>query len=173
MTLPSLTLRHLGLALVAAASLACSTRRPASRPGDAVDDAGARAAIAAVSREFSARYERGDAAGMVALYPPHGVILPPGTAAMRGPEALARYWTLGPGARVLEHRVTADSVVVAGPVAYDWGTYRVRTQDAAGAVREGGGKYVIVWRETAPGTWRIHVDMWNAGPPAPRPASSP
>ena len=106
---------------------------------------------------------------MVALYTPDGVILPPGRAASSGPAALTRYWTQAPGHRVLEHRATPDSIVVVGPVAYDWGVYRVRTQDPAGATRETHGKYVIVWRETAPGTWRIHVDMWNAGPPPAQP----
>ena len=131
-------------------------------------DSAARAAIVAASREFSARYERGDAAGMVALYTPDGVILPPGRAASSGPAALQAYWALPPGYRVLEHRVTADSIVVVGPVAYDWGVYRVRTQDPTGATDESHGKYVIVWRETAPGVWRMHVDMWNSGPPTRR-----
>ena len=100
--------------------------------------ADARAAIMATSREFSSLCERGDAAAMVALYTP----------------------------RVLEHRATPDSIVVAGPVAYDWGTYRVRTRNAAGEERETLGKYVIVWREVSPGEWRMHLDMWNSGPPA-------
>lgn len=107
---------------------------------------------------------------MVAIYTPDGVILPPGRAAMRGAEALLQYWTLPPGMRVLEHVATPDSIVVAGPVAYDWGAYRVRTQDSTGTARETHGRYVIVWRETAPGTWRMHVDMWNAGP---APAATP
>jgi ketosteroid isomerase-like protein len=155
-------MRAIALFSLVASLLGCAPLRLGVTTGS--DDA-ARAAIAAVSREFSTRYERGDAAGMVALYTPDGVILPPGRPALRGPAALTQYWALAPGFRVLEHRVTADSVVVLGPVAYDWGTYRVRTQDAAGAVRDGGGKYVIVWRETSPGVWRMHVDMWNAGPP--------
>lgn len=164
---PLATFASLGAAALASAALGCASPGPrAASPAASADARAAIAAIAAVSREFSARYERGDAAGMVELYTPDGVILPPGRSAMQGRDALTQYWTLGPGSRVLEHRVTADSVVVVGPVAYDWGTYRVRTQDAAGATRDGGGKYVIVWRETSPGVWRMHVDMWNAGPPA-------
>ena len=132
------------------------------------DTSDARSRIMATSREFSARYERGDAAGMAALYTPDGVILPPGRNASSGVRALTAYWTLAPGTRVLEHRATPDSIVVAGSVAYDWGTFRVRTQDSTGTTREGFGKYVIVWRESPPGTWRMHLDIWNASPrPAP------
>src|SRR3712207_8568514 len=50
---------------------------------------------------------------MVALYTHDGVILPPGRPALRGAAALREYWTLPAGMRVVEHRVTADSVVVA------------------------------------------------------------
>lgn len=67
---------------------------------------------------------------------------------------------------MLEHRATPDSIAVVGPVAYDWGKYRVRTRNAAGEERETLGKYVIVWREVTPGVWRMHVDMWNSSPPA-------
>ena len=143
---------------IAASSAACATAR---RPTRAMDS---RAAIAAVAREFSARYERGDAAGMAALYTSDGVALPPGRRAVRGRAALEAYWRLAPGARVTRHRVTPDSVVLAGPVAYDWGTYEARGAGADGATWTAYGKYVIVWRETAPGTWRMHVDMWNAAP---------
>ena len=121
-----------------------------------------------VSRDFSARYERGDATGMAAIYTADGVAMPPGRNAIRGLAALTEYWTLAPGVRVVEHRATPDSIVVAGPIAYDWGTFRVRTQADTAAARESAGKYVIVWRETAPGTWRMHLDIWNASPPPPR-----
>jgi ketosteroid isomerase-like protein len=121
--------------------------------------------IAAVSREFSARYERGDAAGQAAIYTDDGVIFPPGRAAIKGRAAIEEYWRLPAGRRILRHRVTADSVVIVGNTAYDWGTFTVRSEQN-GQESSGGGKYVIVWREVAPGDWRMHLDMWNSGPPA-------
>ena len=151
--------------MLALLTTACATA-PAARGASASPDA--RSAIMAVSREFSARYERNDVAGLVALYTPDGVILPPGRGSMRGVTELTRYWSRPEGTRVLEHRVTPDSIEVVGSVAYDWGTYRVRTQEGDAAPREVFGKYVIVWREQSPGVWRIHVDMWNSAPaPAP------
>ncbi|MDF1502954.1 nuclear transport factor 2 family protein, partial [Roseisolibacter sp. H3M3-2] len=137
----------------------------ASAPRAATRDAVA--AIAATSAEFSRRYERGDADGMVALYTPDGVALAPGRAAIRGAAPLREYWGAQARTKVLSHVATPDSVVVAGSTAYDWGVYRARFLDGAGAERETVGKYAIVWRETAPGTWRMHVDMWNQGAPAP------
>ena len=120
--------------------------------------------IAAAAREFSARYERGDAAGQAALYTDDGVIFPPGRAAIRGRAAIEAYWRLPTGERVTSHRTTADSVVLVGSTAYDWGTFAV-TGERNGQAYSGGGKYVIVWREVQSGDWRMHLDMWNSGPP--------
>ena len=142
------------------ACAACGRARIAQAP----EPETARSAIAAASREFSARYERGDAAGQAALYADDAVILPPGRAAIRGRSAIQAYWTLAPGQRVLAHRVTADSVLMDGGAAYDWGTYTVRGE-RNGEPYAGGGKYLIVWRQDRSGAWRMQLDMWNAGPP--------
>jgi ketosteroid isomerase-like protein len=123
-----------------------------------------RSRIAAASREFSARYERGDAAGQAALYTDDGIIFPPGRVAIRSRPEIEAYWRLPAGDRVTSHRASADSVVIVGSTAYDWGTYVV-TGQRNGQTYSGGGKYVIVWREVQPGEWRMHLDMWNAGPP--------
>ncbi len=128
------------------------------------DAASARERIAAVARDFSARYVRGDAAGMAELYTEDGVILPPGRAAITGRDSIEAYWRWAPGQRITSHRTVPDSIVVVDSVAYDWGTYTV-AGERNGDAFSGGGKYVIVWREVKGGVWRMHVDMWNAGPP--------
>jgi ketosteroid isomerase-like protein len=73
---------------------------------------------------------------------------------------------------VLEHRAMADSMIVEGSVAYDWGTFTVRGE-RNGEEYSGGGKYLIVWREVERGRWLMQFDMWNAGPAtnAPRPGT--
>lgn len=120
--------------------------------------------IAAAAREFSSLYERGDAAAMAAIYTEDGIIFPPGREAITGREAIERYWRLAPGQRVISHRTISDSIVVSDSIAYDWGTYTV-SGARNGERYSGGGKYVIVWREVRDGVWRMHLDMWNSGPP--------
>jgi ketosteroid isomerase-like protein len=39
--------------------------------------------------------------------------------------------------------------------------------DGGGGERTQRGRYVIVWRETEPGVWKMHVDTWSAAPPRP------
>lgn len=153
------------LSLVLAASLSTSISRSACaqpRRSESAD----RAAIAATAREFSARYMRGDAAGMTALYTEDGVIFPGGRPMIRGREAIQQYWTMPPGVQMVEHQTVSDSVVIVGNTAYDWGTFhsRVSRDDEPG--NRGYGKYVIVWRRGDDGQWRMHLDIWN-GSPAP------
>ena len=159
---------QLPLLLAASLALAGCVRVRASH-SVASDDRLAR--LAAVSREFSARYVRGDAPGMAAIYTDDAVIFPPGREAIRGRPAIEAYWRLSPGERVTSHVVTPDSVVLEGTTAHDWGTYRV-SGERNGQPFAGGGKYVIVWREVSAGDWRMQLDMWNAGPPAQAAASA-
>jgi ketosteroid isomerase-like protein len=156
------------LVRLAGLALACTTLAACVRVNVRTSSSSAErlAQVAAVSREFSARYERGEAAGQAELYTEDGVIFPPGRPAIRGRTAIEGYWRQPAGDRVISHRVTADSVVFEGATAYDWGTFAVRGE-RAGQAYSGGGKYLIVWREVTPGTWRMHLDMWNAGPPRP------
>lgn len=150
----------LGLALAA-----CATAGGPRTGGGIGSDAEALAAIGRVSRDFSARYMRGDAAGMAAIYTDDAVIFPPGRPAIRGRPALEEYWRLAAGERIIDHRVTSDSVVLRGDIAYDYGTYVVRGERGGKPFGPTHGKYVIVWREVAPGDWRMHLDIWNGSPP--------
>lgn len=153
------------LALVLAASLSTSISRPASaQPRRSEPDD--RAAIAAIAKEFSARYMRGDAAGMTALYTDDGVIFPGGRPMIRGREAIQQYWTMPPGVKMVEHQTVSDSIVIVGNTAYDWGTFHSRVSRNGEAGNRGYGKYVIVWRRGDDGQWRMHLDIWN-GSPAP------
>jgi ketosteroid isomerase-like protein len=122
-------------------------------------------AIGRVATEFSARYMRGDARGMAELYTESGVIFPSGRPIIRGRDAIAAYWTLAPGAKVIEHKTTADSVIVLGNTAYDYGTFRSRNSRDGQPGNPGYGKYVIVWQRQPDGRWLMHLDIWNNSPP--------
>lgn len=118
--------------------------------------------------EFSRRYMQGDARGMAEMYTEDGAILPPGRPIIKGRAAIAEYWTLAPGVRVVEHRTSPDSIVVRGDIAYDYGTYVARTERNGQSGNAVHGKYVIVWRRQDDGRWLMHLDIWNASP-APSP----
>ena len=155
-------------ALVAASLGSACMRVRVNRGGSESASSDAIAAITRVATEFSARYMRGDAAGMAAIYTDDGVIFPGGRPAIRGRPAIEAYWRLPANERVTMHKVTADSVVVRGDIAYDYGTFMVSGERDGKPWGPSHGKYVIVWREVSAGDWRMHLDIWNSSP-APTP----
>ena len=66
--------------------------------------------------------------------------------------------------KVLDHKTTADSVVIVGNTAYDWGTFRSQSSrdGQIGPVRYG--KYVIGWEKQPDCRWLMHLDIWNGSP---------
>ncbi|HUQ80521.1 MAG TPA: DUF4440 domain-containing protein [Gemmatimonadaceae bacterium] len=150
------------LTVLALTTIPCAARaQGASRAADL-------AAIGKVAADFSARYVRGDAQGMAQLYTENGAIFPGGRPIMRGRAAIAEYWTLPTGTKVIEHKTTADSVIIVGNTAYDYGTFRARNEKDGQPGNVGYGKYVIVWQRQGDGRWLMHLDIWN-GSPAPQP----
>jgi len=136
----------------------CAARSQASASGDI-------AAIAKVAAEFSQRYMRGDAQGMADLYIENAAIFPGGRPIIKGRAAIKAYWTLPPNVKVVEHKTTADSVIVVGNTAYDYGTFRAVNSRDGQVGNPGYGKYVIVWQKQRDGRWLMHLDIWNNSPP--------
>lgn len=163
--------RFLVLSLLCLAAAPAGCRFSGAPPPSAASAASDSAAIHAVSREFSAAYVRGDAAAMGAAYTDDAVIFPDRSEAIAGREAIQRYWTLQPGARITRHTATPTEIRVEGDIAYDHGVYEIAGERNGQAWGPSHGKYVIVWRRGADGAWRMQLDMWNSRPPQPQPAS--
>ncbi|HEU4463559.1 MAG TPA: nuclear transport factor 2 family protein [Gemmatimonadota bacterium] len=127
--------------------------------GQDAPDAGA--AFDRVYEEFSRAYRDGDPAGVAALYTDDAWYLAPGDSIQRG-EVLRHFEWLSsyePGrGPVVEFEIVDRAVT--GDLGYDVGYYRIR---AAGAPEESasGGKFIVVWKRGADGTWRIHADGYS------------
>ena len=145
-----------GLVLLAGALLSGPVLHAQVAPSDS-------AAIQRLGRQFSAAYMRGDAAAMANLYTSDAVIAPERSEWITGREAIARYWTLGPGRRITRHVLTPNRIVVDGEHAYDYGTYEIAGERDGLSGGPSRGKYVVVWRREQ-GGWRMQLDMWNSGP---------
>ncbi|HEX6039863.1 SgcJ/EcaC family oxidoreductase [Longimicrobium sp.] len=130
---------------------------------ETVPDQGEVARIQELSRRFSEAYVANDIETMVRMYTEDAVIFPGNSEALRGSEAIRRYWTQAPGSRVTMHRATPTEIRIDGDHAYDYGNYEISGQRDGTAWGPNYGKYVIVWRRTPEG-WRMHLDMWNSRP---------
>lgn len=118
------------------------------------------------SAAFSQNLVAGDIDAVVAAYTDDAKIFPGGQDILRGSEAIRRYWTPGPDrkSQTVYHRVNQEEISITGSEAYDWGYYEGRTRYEDGKETPWKGKYVIVWKETAPGVWKIYLDIWNRVP---------
>lgn len=152
----------IGAALLIGASSAAPAQ---SGRGSAADIA----AIRKAGAEFSRLYMKGDNEAMAKIYTEDGVIFPPGRPMISGRKAIAEYWKLAPGVTVVDHQTVADSIIIRGDIAYDYGTFRARNARDGQPGNPGFGKYVIVWRRTGP-QWLMHLDIWNGSP---APATNP
>jgi ketosteroid isomerase-like protein len=63
--------------------------------------------------------------------------------------------------------LTTMDVGGGGNTAYETGNYSLTIQPESQAAMTDSGKYVVVWKKQADGTWKLHVDIWNSSMPLP------
>jgi ketosteroid isomerase-like protein len=148
--------RFLLLPLLAFALVACQT--PETVPAEATptrtvaDIEADRAAIEALSADYTAAVQAGNPAAVSALHADDALLHPPNEPAISGREAIDAYFARIHAEPVDLTYVTEDVVVSAsGDLAYEVGTWD-------------GGKYLSIYRRTPDG-WRIVADAWSDDAP--------
>jgi ketosteroid isomerase-like protein len=121
-----------------------------------------RAAIEAVDKAFCAAMDRSEAAAIAALYTATAELLPPGSDAVRGREAIRRTFQAGMDAGQKELTLTTLEVEAHGDTAHEVGTWTARGKD--GAILDSG-KYIVIWKNEG-GQWRLHRHIWNSNTPS-------
>lgn len=132
-----------------------STRRPAA------DTGAVRAAIEAGNKKFSDGAAKHDAALLVTAYTIDAEAFPPNSEMVKGRPALQKLWqsVLDSGIAAVELKTT--EVEAAGSLAYEVGTYAMKTKEGVVADR---GKYCVVWKRVN-GEWLLHRDIWTTSLP--------
>ena len=113
--------------------------------------------------QFSKDLVAGNYEAVVAAYTKDAKIFPNNLDILSGTEAIRNYWT--PPAerksRTTFHKITPQEIKITGNEAYDWGTYKGTTTAPDGTESHWKGKYVIIWKKTESGEWKIYLDIWN------------
>ena len=120
-----------------------------------------RAAIEAGNKKFVTGAAKGDAAMIASAYTADAEAFPPNSDVVRGRAAIEKLWK-----SVLDSGITAMELVTTevdsqGPLAYEVGTYLMKTKDGKVADR---GKYCVVWKKVN-GQWLLHRDIWSTNLP--------
>lgn len=126
----------------------------------------ARKAIEEANLKFSEAVRQGDAAALAASYTEDATILPPESDMIQGRQGIEAFWNGGLQTGIKDIVLTTVDVFGSGDLAYETGKYSVTIQPEGQEPVEQKGKYVVVWKKSADGTWKLHVDIWNSSMPA-------
>lgn len=124
-----------------------------------------KAAIEAANKSFMAAFAKHDAKAVSGLYSSTPEAFPPGADMISGREGIAKMWQGVFDAGIATADLKTTEVHAQGPLAYEVGTYALKTKDGKVADH---GKYCVVWLKEG-GQWKLHRDIWNTNvaPPAP------
>jgi uncharacterized protein (TIGR02246 family) len=128
-------------------------------------------AIGRLADAFAAAMNSGDAAAAAAVFAEDGVEMPPDHPAIRGREAIERYYRemfAGP-VKLSAFRLMHRESQVVGDVAYLTGDSKVTVTPPGAPASEQGGKYVVVFKRRG-SRWLVADAIHNADGPCP-PAS--
>ena len=136
-------------------------------PQQKVDNtAMARAAITAANEQWTAAFNKGDAAGVAANYTEDAQILPPNSEIVSGRTAIQGVFQgfIDAGLKVT---LEAKEVEGHGDIAFEVGIADVT--DAEGHMLDKS-KYIVIWKMTG-SEWKMYRDIWNSNMPLPQPES--
>jgi uncharacterized protein (TIGR02246 family) len=116
------------------------------------------AAIQKLNDQWTAAFNKGDAAAVAAMYESDAYVLPPGHDFVKGRAAIEAFWRQA-ATQVGDAKLVTLSVLPLGPhAAREIGTVTLETK--AQPPQQLVGKYAVVWRNIG-GKWLLATDIWN------------
>ena len=167
------------VALFAAIALVACTTKQARRPDTAApatatlagapgsDPAAVRQAIDAINARFGTAAPQGDTATLASFYADDGMLMFPGGPAAKGHDAIAKAFAgMNAMMKVSSLKLQTQDLVTTGDYAIETGTYDLAGQPPKGAKAVHDlGKYVVVWKKQADGSYKILRDISNSDQP--------
>jgi len=128
-----------------------------------VDD---EAALRALLDRWQQAARAKDWAALAATYTDSGMFMPPNGPAVEGRAAIEAWFKAFPP--MSDITVTPGEIDGRADVAYDRGTYSLAlASPAKGQPASDKGKYVVISRKQADGSWLIAIDIFNSDVPLP------
>jgi uncharacterized protein (TIGR02246 family) len=126
-------------------------------------------AIKDVTRRFGEAFNRGDLAAAVEFYTDDATFLHPNVEIVSGKEAIKEFFETGKafGLRKLDFQTL--EVGIDGDLAYERGVITMDIEPEGGPAMIDKGKYLVVMKRDAGGSWKVAVDIWNSDLPQPVP----
>lgn len=131
------------------------------------DLAAVRKAIEEGGAKWTEAFNRGDAAGVAALYTEDATLLPPNSEIVQGRQGIQNFWNGGIQMGLKDVSLTIVNIGGSGETAYEIGKYSLKIQPGDQEGMTDSGKYLVVWKRQTDGTWKLHADIWNSSMPMP------
>jgi ketosteroid isomerase-like protein len=110
-----------------------------------------------------ARLLEGDIEGMVAgFYAPNVRLLPPDQPALEGRDAVLTFWREAPEQGLINLELRTSKVSGSGDLAYETGAFRRTLRPRHGHPFKDIGKYMVVYRRQADGSYLAEAEMFNS-----------
>ena len=168
------------LAVVALAGLAACTTQQARRTdttspatatlagAPATDAAAVRQAIESQNARFSAAAVKADTATIAGLYADDAIVMGPNNPALRGHDAIAKgFESMASEMKLTGLKLQTQDVIVAGEYAIETGAYDLTASPPKAKPVHDVGKYVVVWKKQADGSYKLLRDIYNSDEPMP------
>lgn len=124
------------------------------------------AAIQALTEEWTAAFNAGDATALAAWYTDDAVRMPPNAPAYQGREATKEAFHGLFTQFAAELTWPTEEIIVAGGWAFHRGTYTIRLTPVAGGEEIGeSGKVIVICKRQPDGSWKIAREIWNRDKP--------
>jgi uncharacterized protein (TIGR02246 family) len=124
----------------------------------------AREAIEAALVKFSEAFNSKDAAAVAAHYTEDAAVFPPDSARIDGRANIQNFWKGAIDAGLSDLTLKAVEVEDQGDWAYEIGELSYSAPGTGDARTTASGKYIVIWKKDADGTWRLYRDIWNSNP---------
>ena len=147
---------------IALAFAACQPPPTEGPPGLSPEDV---AAIDALPDEYTQATLASAWADLAALYTEDAARMPPNEVAVQGREAIQQAFEAEPGITT-ELTITSEETTGLGDLAYQKGTYSVTmTVEGSPEPISDTGKYLVIVRKQADGSWLMAEHIWNSDRP--------
>jgi uncharacterized protein (TIGR02246 family) len=167
-------MRSLRFALVALAAVAACTTKDARRSDTAAPAAATlagtptadavRQTIDSNDARFAVAALKADTAALAGFYTDDAIFMAPNMPASRGHDAIAKSFAgMTSAMKLTAFKLQAQDVIVAGDYAIETGAFDLAaTAPKATKPQHDVGKYLVLWKKQADGSYRIARDIFNS-----------